>query len=339
MITKSIVFTAPGRAELIGEPVREMGPKDVLVRLRRSSISAGTERANVAGEVNVGIRSHDTVAHFPRRSGYSAVGDVEAVGGEVRRCAVGDRVVVRWGCHSQYVCVGEDKVRRVESDRVTDQDAALAMIATFPLAALRKCRLELGEPALVMGQGVLGQLAVPLLRQAGAAPVIAADPVEGKRARALQLGADYALDPYAPDFAERVKELTGGGVHAAIEVTGVGAALDQALDCMAPMGRVALLGCTRHSDFTIDYYHKVHGPGISLIGAHTLARPQAESAPGLWTEDDDIAALLRLIGLGRLSLGALVQETHSPEEAPEIYARLVREKAFPVVQFDWRLLK
>lgn len=108
---------------------------------------------------------------------------------------------------------------------------------------------------------------------------------------------------------------------------------------MAPMGRVALLGCTRRSDFTIDYYHKVHGPGIQLFGAHTQARPKVESYPGHWTHHDDIMAVLRLIELGRFDLKSLVEEVHSPEEAGEVYHRLATEKSFPVVQFDWRRLK
>ena len=338
MKTQSIVFTAPGVAELLTEEVKAMGPRDVVVRLRLSTISSGTERANVSGEVNVNATRVIPEAHFPRRAGYSAVGDVVAVGGEVTRAGVGDRVIVRWGHHTQYICVDEDHVHKLTGEKVSDQAAALMFIATFPLAAIRKCHLEIGESALVMGQGVLGQLAVPLLRAAGAAPVIAADPVAAKREKALALGADYALDPNDEHFAQTVKELTGGGVKVAIEVTGFGQALDQALDCMARMGRVALLGCTRHSDFTIDYYHKVHGPGVTLIGAHTMARPKAESAPGLWTDDDDLGALVRLTEHGRLNFEPLVQETHSPAEAPEIYRRLVEEKAFPVVQFDWRML-
>jgi threonine dehydrogenase-like Zn-dependent dehydrogenase len=61
--------------------------------------------------------------------------------------------------------------------------------------------LELGESAIVMGLGVLGIIAVELLHAAGAYPIIAVDPVEKKRDQALSLGADYALDPFAPDFA------------------------------------------------------------------------------------------------------------------------------------------
>ena len=176
------------------------------------------------------------------------------------------------------------------------------------------------------------------LKAAGAAPIIVADPSEKKRKRALELGADYALNPFESDFAEKVKSLTDGGVKVAIEVTGNGKALDSVLDCMARLGRVALLGCTRNSDFTIDYYHKVHGPGITLVGAHTSARPLNESAYSLWTERDDIEAFLKLIQMGRIKPSNIIDEIHSPLNAPEIYTRLMKEKEFPVVQFDWTKL-
>jgi len=45
--------------------------------------------------------------------------------------------------------------------------------------------------------------------------------------------------------------------------------------------------------------------------------------------------LIRLINFGRLSLADLVDETHSPKNAIEVYNRLAKEKSFPVVEFDW----
>jgi threonine dehydrogenase-like Zn-dependent dehydrogenase len=120
-------------------------------------------------------------------------------------------------------------------------------------------------------------------------------------------------------------------------VTGVGAGLDGALDCMARFGRVALLGCTRSSDFTIDYYKKVHGPGITLVGAHTMARPDFESHAGWFTHRDDIITCLKLISYGRLDLKTMIKETYKPEECEGVYTRLVNDKNFPIlVQFDWR---
>ena len=108
------------------------------------------------------------------------------------------------------------------------------------------------------------------------------------------------------------------------------------LDCMARFGRVALLGCTRSSDFSIDYYRKVHGPGITLIGAHTNARPLQDSRDGWWSERDDAQAILGLLSGKRLDFKRLIEETHSPAQAPEVFTRLANEPAFPIVQFDWR---
>ena len=333
MQNKQIVFTAPRLAELLDKPVPFPGPGEVLVKVMISTISSGTERANVIGDPNTNYVAEGKV-QFPRTAGYSTSGVVVQVGEGVKCLAPGDRVAMFWSNHATYNCMPENNVVKLP-ENISFEEASLIHIGCFPLAAIRKCHLEVGEAALVMGQGILGQMAVMELRAAGAAPIIAADPKKEKRARALELGADYALDPFDPDFSKTVKEITGGGVPVCIEVTGFGSGLDGALDCMKPSGRVALLGCTRNSDFTIDYYRKVHGPGIVLYGAHTNARPHHESYPGMWTTRDDMIALLKLISLGRLSLKQLIEETHLPTEATAIYERLCNEKSFPVVQFDW----
>ncbi len=336
MKTKDIVFTAPKIAELQERDVKDMGANDVLVKLAVSSISTGTERANLVGEVNISVISDATVAHFPRTCGYSSAGIVEAIGQNVTTVAVGDKVSLSWSKHAQYCVVPECNVHKILSEDISFEEAALWHISTFPMAAIRKCRLEIGESAVVMGMGILGIIAVKMLKVAGAAPIIAVDPVAEKRELALKYGADYAFDPFGEDFAKKVKDVTNGGANVAIEVTGNGGALDSVLDCMAKFGRVALLGCTRNSDFTIDYYKKVHGPGILLIGAHTGARPVVESAPGYWTTHDDVMAVQKLVHLGRLNLAELVEETYSPEDAPEVFRRLADDRAFPITQFDWR---
>ena len=220
-------------------------------------------------------------------------------------------------------------------DEVSSAAGALVHIATFPLAAIRKCNLEFGESAIIMGLGVLGIVSIGLLRAAGAAPIIAVDPVKEKRELAIKLGADYALDPFEEGFVDRVKEITDGGAKVAIEITGNGKGLDMVLDCVSKFARVALLGCTRNSDFTIDYYRKVHGPGVTLVGAHTIARPSLQSSHGWWTERDDALAVIKMLKCGRLDFDILVDEVVSPNEATEVYTRLANGGPFPIVQFDW----
>ena len=338
MKIKQIVFTEKNKAELLDREA-ELLPGQVCVKTVFTTISPGTERANITGDLNICIREILTEAKFPRTAGYSASGIVTAVGEGVTHVAPGDRVAVFLCAHKDYNTVPAHKVVKITDDRISFEEAAVSFISTFPLAAVRKTRLEVGESMLVMGQGLLGQLAVMMAKAAGAVPVIAADPVESRREEALKNGADYALDPFDPDFAKKVKELTGGGANTAVEVTGVGQALDTCLDCMAKMGRVALLGCTRDKNFTIDYYRKVHGPGISLIGAHTAARPDHESYPAHFTHKDDILTVLKLCAAKRIDIKRMCNTFYSPADCQKAFDGLMYDKNFPiVVQFDWRML-
>ena len=337
METKQIIFTKINTAELCDVPVYEPGDGQVLVKMAYTAISRGTERANITGDPNISIFDGGAATvHFPRALGYSGSGIVEKTGAGVRGVKVGDRVAVLNSQHRGYCTVHGNQVIPIRYDDVSLEEAAFAYICTFPLAAVRKTRVELGEAAIVMGQGILGAMAAQFLHAAGAYPVIAADPVPSRRDFALTIGADLALDPTDADFAAQVKESTQGGCNAAIEVSGQGKALDTVLDCMAKCGRVALLGCTRDPNFTIDYYRKIHGPGITLIGAHTLARPDTESHPGWWTHRDDMRATLALQHGGRIHIDRILSEIHDPTEAQSVYNRVIGERDFPQgVLFRW----
>ncbi|MBR5517997.1 MAG: zinc-binding alcohol dehydrogenase [Clostridia bacterium] len=340
-MSKQIIFTQKNKAEFLDVEDAVLKPNQVKVKTVVSTISSGTERANITGNPTVSLESKpgDTVV-FPRHSGYSASGIVVEKGEDVKTLEIGDRVAMYWSFHKTYNIVNEENAVKIENDNVSFEEAAIAHIGTFPLAAIRKTKLEIGESLMVMGLGTLGLLAVHFARAAGAVPVIAVDPVKERREKALKFGADYALDPFDEGFTQKVKEITGGGVNVAIEVTGQGAGLNETLDCMARMGRVALLGCTRESDFNVDYYRKVHGPGITLIGAHTLARPQNDSYPGYFTTADDIKAILKLCANNRINLKDMIDETHSPYECEEIYNRLINDKNFPtIVQYNWEEFK
>ena len=335
MKTKQIIFTKPYVAELLDVECFPPTEHEVTVRLEYSAISPGTEKANLIGLRNGTNVAEDQEAIFPRTVGYSASGIVTEIGECVNGVKVGDRVIVIRGEHKKNITTNENNVLKIP-EGVTLEEASMAFISTFSLGAIRKTKLEIGESAMVMGLGILGIFAVQQLKTAGAYPIIAVDPIGERREFALKMGADFALDPTDDNFVENVLNLSGG-VNVCIEVTGLGIGLIQALDCMKRLGRVALLGCTRSSDFKIDYYGKVHGPGISLIGAHTNARPHTESSPGLWTDKDDLCTVLNLIKGKRLNFKDMIFEIHSPIEAGETYSRLANDNKFPIgVLFDWR---
>lgn len=332
MKTKQILFTDVHKAELVETEVCEPAADEVMTEMEYTVISGGTERANIMAAPNTGGYS------FPKALGYCGVGRVVKTGSAVTSVAVGDRVLVYHGQHKKYNVTPEIKVTKVTDDTMPSLDAAFVVIAAMGLGGVRKLELELGESAMVMGLGLLGLFAVQFCRLSGAYPVIAADLNPARRELALKLGADYAFDPSAPDFVEQVKAVTkGNGVRAIVEVTGVSAAMKQALECASWLGRIALLGCTRVSDCAIDYYQQVHRPGIKLIGAHNFVRPTVESYPHHWTHQDDCKAILDLISAGRIQSASIASRVVPPAAAPEIFDQLCDDPAFPVgTVFDWR---
>ena len=334
---KQIAFMEKNVAALRDVPDKVIEPGKVLVKMHYTAVSAGTERANLIGDPSVSGARTPVPPTFPRVIGYSGTGYVEQVGEGVTSLKPGDAVMTYWGQHQQYNLLPEKQVIKLP-DGISMEDATFVFISTFGLAAVRKVKIELGESAMVVGLGLLGLFSVQYAHLAGAVPVIAVDMNPERRALALKLGADIALDPTEEGYVEHVKSLTNGGkgVNAIVEVTGRGDALNTALLCAAPFARVALLGCTRQPT-TVDFYHDVHFPGITLIGAHTHARPEEESYPGYWTHNDDCRTALKYLSLGRLNIHDMIHEIHSPAEAPEVFNVLAFEpQKFPIgVLFDW----
>lgn len=333
-----IQFTAPGVAELNAVEIPAVTGRNVLVKTSYTVVSGGTERANLMGMPNTDPNVLDMEGmKFPKVLGYCGVGIVEQIGPEVRSVKPGDRVIIYFGSHTSYNLVPEEKVIRIDDCRLKLHDLAPAVIAQIAMSGVRMSRLELGESAMVMGLGILGMYAVQWLKLMGACPILAVDPQESRRKKALTLGADFALDPTGVDFPRQVHNLTHGGANVGIEVSGAAIALEQILECTAPMARVVLLGCTRINDRCIDFYHKVHARGVVLLGAHTSVRPILDSRPGYWTYRDELEALLRMISLGRINLSLNIEEIHSALETPDVYARLAANRDFPTgMILDWR---
>ena len=331
MKSKTIVFTKPQTAELLIEDLPEVTGYKVQVKMEYTVVSGGTERACIMGIQN-------TSQIFPQTLGYCGVGYVTEIGEDVKKVAIGDRVLVYHGIHTEYNIIPESDVTKVDDENIDSLDAAFVIIASMGLGGVRKLELELGESAMVMGLGLLGMFSVQFLRLSGANPLIAVDLNEERRNLALKLGADYALDPSDEDFVKKVKEITKGkGVNACVEVTGVSLAMKQALECASWMGRISLLGCTRVSDCAIDYYTQVHKPGVKLIGAHNFVRPKVESYPHHWTHHDDCRAILDMIATNRIDVKSIVFRVVKPESCSKIYRELCNNKDFPMgTVFDWR---
>jgi len=210
------------------------GPGEVKVALRARGV-AFTDVLMVAGEYQV-------KPPLPFIVGGEGAGTVLEVGAGVADIRVGDRVIAPGGCVEEVV---------VKAERVTPLpstvgfEAAAAFRANYATAlyGLQRGRLAAGETLLVHGAaGGVGLAAVDVGKLMGAT-VIATASTEEKRTIAKQSGADHAID-YTGEFREQVKALTGGrGADVIYDPVG-GDVFDESMRCIAPFGRILVVGFT-----------------------------------------------------------------------------------------------
>jgi S-(hydroxymethyl)glutathione dehydrogenase / alcohol dehydrogenase len=213
------------------------------------------------------------------------------------------------GTFAERMTVSETSVVKVETDLPDHQLALLGCgVTTGVGAVLNTARVEPGASVAVVGCGGVGQSVVQGARIAGAARVIAIDPVEGKRAAALTLGATHAVDPSADDPSTAVRELTGGrGADYAFEVIGLEATLLQAFACTRRGGTTVAVGM-----------HKL-GTEVAVPTWQLVA--EERRLLGCWYGSSQVRrALPRMIDLasaGRLDLGSMVSRTLALDDVNE----------------------
>ena len=238
---RALWFTEPRAAELRPETVPPPGPGEVRIRAVSSAPSQGTEMLVYRGEVPADLPLDlPTLAgsfSFPIKYGYATVGRVLDVGANVENLAPGAPVFVHHPHQDVFVVPAKLPVRLPDG-----LDPVLGLfVANLETAVnvVHDTPLRLGETALVFGQGVVGLLVAQLLKLASAGQVLAVDPLKKRRELARAVGVDEVFEP--DDLAEGVLGATAGrGADVAIEASGAGAALQDAIDAVAVEGTVVV---------------------------------------------------------------------------------------------------
>lgn len=310
-----VVFVERGVVEVQGCEMPSAGKGELLIRAVISLLSPGTERAFLLGLAN-------TSARYPAGSGYSHVGEVVEVGLGVEGWAVGDRVASR-ARHRMYASMPAETCNHIP-EGLADEKAAFFRLGSIAMQAVRKARIELGEPVAVLGSGLIGLLAMQLARLNGGLPVVIVDKDTRRLAFAAALGADAAL-PADEGVKGAAEEACGGeGPAVVFEATGHPEAVPTAFDLARFGGRVVLLGSTRGETEAVNFYRDVHKKGLTVLGAHESARPSQDSAPGWWTHKRDEETVLRLLAGGRLAVEPLTTHSFAWREAASAYEMLAR---------------
>ena len=293
-----------------------IGDDEVLVASECTLISPGTERAFLLGLPNAQGR-------YPSRPGYSNIGTVIEVGKAVRDCQVGERVASTQG-HTSHFISSPNRLLKVASTDVPAEEAVFFNLGAIALQGVRKARVELGEATLVLGQGLIGLLAMQLSKLCGAIPLIAADLTDSRLNISKRIGADYTLNPEDANFSEQLSDATkGDGPAVVIEATGHPDAISTALSAAGRDARVVLLASTRGETPNVNFYRDVHKKGLILYGAHNSIRPRQESSPNFWTLEEDSLLLLSLIAQKRFNVAPLISHRVPGVDAPKAYQLLM----------------
>ncbi len=278
MKMQALVFTERNRCEVLTHELPDdLGPREVLVRNRLGLLSPGTELAVFTGS-HRGFDVEDHWARYPYSPGYAALGIVEAVGERVHAFTPGDRVLHQ-GNHATIARQPADAVQAVP-ESLSDERALFLKLLGIALTPQLVAPLHLGEDALVVGLGLVGNLAAQVCREAGAFRVLGADrsAFRVELARRCGLVDARVVDPHL-ELEAWVAECTEHrGTPYVIEAVGSARALRSALDAVAANGRVVVLSSPREK-IELDTYFDIHHRGVQLVGAHEWRRDRMARAP------------------------------------------------------------
>ena len=305
---------------------------EVLVQTSVSGIKSGTEINLYRGQVPFAAETWDSnlrvfrpigdgeqvTPFFPHTLGSWAAGVVRQVGPGVRRFQPGDYVHGEWK-HRQSAILQESQLYPV-----AEQSDCESMIFTdparFALAAIHDAAIKLGDRVAIFGLGAIGLLAAQMARLSGAGQISVVDPVQARLDLALSLGADVAVNPTQCDAGIAIKEATHRlGVDVALEISGVYAALQQAIRCVHRGGLVVTASYYADQDSGVDLAREWHHNRITLRSSMPVWGNSLRHHP-MW----DMARLeqtaVKQLEEGRLQVKPLIGARIPFEQAAEAYA-------------------
>ncbi|MCA3243971.1 MAG: Gfo/Idh/MocA family oxidoreductase [Alphaproteobacteria bacterium] len=344
-----------GQVQLKEVPIPACGSGEVLVRVEASLISAGTEKMvmDFAGKSLLGkakerpdlvkkvlqkvqrdgaaaaLQSAFGKLDEPLPLGYSAAGTVMQVGANLtREFRVGDRVAIAGAGlanHAEYCAVPRNLAVKIPG-QVPAAAACYATLAAIALHGVRNAEVTLGSRVLVVGLGLVGQLAVQLAAAAGAR-VAGVDPNPTRSQLAKHCGAQWAVGPKA--LAEGWQAFTEGRGFDAILLCAATASdelLQQAAELARDRATVVLVGKVGTRFDYASYMKKELNLKVSRSYGPGRYDPAYEQQglsypPGFvpFTERDNLADAVRLMHEGKLNPAALTTHTVPFTEALKAY--------------------
>lgn len=362
------VFIRKGRAIVTDVPVPSIEPGQILVRVRVSCLSIGTEMSGIRSSAvpmwKRALRQPEKVATALRMAasqgvrrawemveekrdaahptGYSAAGVVVEVGAGIEDIVPGDRVACAGGqyaYHAEMIRVPRNLCVPLPDD-LDWESASTVTLGAIAIQGVRRAQPQLGESFVVIGLGVLGQLAVQLLRANGCR-VIGIDLDRDRISLAKNLGMEAGLHPDDCNDTEQVVRMTDGlGADGVIitAATPSDSVISSAFRMCRKKGRVVLVGDVGLNLNRADFYAKEidffistsYGPG-RYDHRYEEQGMDYPAAYVRWTENRNMSEYLRLLAEKRVQVAPLITAKYPVSEAPAAYASLNSTSGSPMM--------
>ncbi len=343
MRRKVAVITGTGKVEVQTQELPELQENEALIKVKASLISPGTEMGLVR-EYIANPDSEREVVPF----GYSCAGVIKEVNGTCSGLCPGMRVFAMGAgkaLHADLVHVPVNLIVPLP-DELPFEEAVYACLGATALHALRRGAPTLGEYGVILGMGIVGNLAMQLAKLMGAR-VVAWEGLEGRRKIASACRLEEVYDVFSGDMVEQTRNFAApyGFDFAVFAFGGDGtAAFKQVLDCMKEsadghrMGRVIMVG-----GCNIDFTGAAAGGNIDILSAartgpgyHDPAWEHGADYPAAFipfTTSRNLREILNLITEKRLLVSPMTTHTMRLEQIEEAARLLVRDpgKAMGIV--------
>lgn len=260
----------------------------------------------------------------PLALGYCNVGRVAETGRGVDEFKPGDRVVSN-GKHAEYVAVPKNLCARIP-DGVSFEEASFTVLGAIGLQGIRLAKPTLGECVVVTGLGLIGLMAVQMLRAQGCR-VLGIDFDESRLALARQFGAETVNPGSGEDLLSAAAAFSRGrGVDAVIitAATDSNEPLHQAAQMCRKRGRIVLVGVVGLNLARDDFYEKELTFQVSCSYGPGRYDPTYEEGGQdypigfvRWTEQRNFEAVLDLMASGALDVKPLITHRYKVEQAAE----------------------
>ena len=338
MLTHGLTVVEPGRIEVAQTELDDrLHPSEVLIETEYSIVSAGTEGAGFTGLVKQ--MPFGDAGQYPRDTGYGNLGRVLQVGDAVSGVQPGDRVL-SFARHASIVKADAQRMVLPVPHEALGQHLVFARMAGVSISALRSASAQPGDAVLVVGGGLVGNLAAQIFGLAGA-DVMLADLSELRLRQAHSCGIERTVNPGRDDLEAVVRDWTdGAGVRVGVEAIGISQVIAQTAMCIARHGELILLGSPRapaHFDIT-PMLLRIHLEAIRMIGALEWRWPQHATERGR-DLDANYRQIAAWIAGGQLVVEPLLTRLASPADCQQMYEGLTANKEeYLGVVFDWSRL-